>query len=293
MFRSLVVVATVVCAIECTVECNNANAQGRMGKACRTGARGLSRRAIGNHGHYGGPSYHRSHYASPSFGFSIGIGSYPGYGYSSFGYMDPYRFDGFGYDPYRYGSFRAPDLLNDPYFRERYRYDSRFPGRHPNRYRAPLVVAPAFPIPIFESYGSPTAQADANAGQVVPVNPADLAGQLRSAAQQLTRTLSTGQNGAAWMAYLEPHQISQLIASGNSAALRELLTRYDGVYGNPQRRVIVAANGFGVTRRLLRQYVNQPMDLNKPIVEEPTVESLPLPEAKSVPESMPIGDLDI
>ena len=289
MFRSLVVVATVVCAIVCTVGCNSANAQGQMGKTCRSGAPGLSTRAVGNHGHYHSTGSHRSYYPTSSFGLSIGIGSYPGYGYSSFGYLDPYRFDGFGYDPYRYGSFRAPDLLQDPYFRERYRYDSRFPGR----YRAPLVVQPAIPLPTFESYGSPTAYTVDVARPIVAANPTDLAGQLRSAAQELMRTLAAGQNGGAWMAYLEPHQISQLIDSGDSAALRELLTRYDGLIGNPQRKVIVAASGFAATRSLLRQYVSQPMELNEPFVEEPTVESLPLPEPKAVPESLPLGDIDI
>ncbi len=289
MFRLLVVLATFVSAIECNV----AYAQGRMGgSGCRSGGPGLSMRGAGNHSHYQRPGSYRSYYPASSFGFSIGIGSYPGYGYSSFGYLDPYRFDGYGYDPYRYGSFRAPDLLDDPYFRERYRYDSRFPGRHADRYRAPLVVRPAVPFPSYELYQSPTAYTDNDATQLVPANPGDLAGQLRSAAQQLMRTLSLGQNGDAWMTYLEPHQISQLVASGNSAALRELLTRYDGVAGNPERKGVVAASGFSETRSLLRQYVSQPTELNEPLVNEPTVETLPLPEPKAVPESLPLGDFD-
>ncbi len=49
------------------------------------------------------------------------------------------------------------------------------------------------------------------------------------------------------MAYLEPHRISQLIDRGDSATLRELLTRYDGLIGNPQRKVIVAASGGFLT----------------------------------------------
>jgi len=293
MFRPLVVVATFVFVIACTVESNSANAQGRMGKTCRSGAHGLSSRAVGNHGHYRGTGSHRSHYPTSSFGFSIGVGSYPGYGYSSFGYLDPYRFDGFGYDPYRYGSFRAPDLLKDPYFRERYRYDSRFPGRHTGRYRAPLVVRPAIPLPTFESYRSPTLSSVDVARPMIPADSTDLEGQLRSAAQELMRTLATGQNGAAWMAYLEPHRISQLVDRGDSATLRELLTRYDGLIGNPERKVIVAASGFATTRSLLRQYVSQTMELNEPLVEETTVESLPLPEPKAVPESLPLGDVDI
>lgn len=63
------------------------------------------------------------------FGMGVGIGSYPPYNYPHPGQFDPYRFDSYLYDPYRSGSFEAPDLLNDPYFRERHRYDSAFPGR--------------------------------------------------------------------------------------------------------------------------------------------------------------------
>lgn len=63
------------------------------------------------------------------FGMGIGVGSYPPYDYPRPGQFNPYRFDSYIYDPYQSGSFEAPDLLNDPYFRERHRYDSRFPGR--------------------------------------------------------------------------------------------------------------------------------------------------------------------
>ena len=66
------------------------------------------------------------------FGMGIGVGSYPPYNYPRPGEFNPYRFDSYIYDPYVSGSFEPPDLLNDPYFRERHRYDSHFPGR---RYR--------------------------------------------------------------------------------------------------------------------------------------------------------------
>ncbi|MEM8671595.1 MAG: hypothetical protein AAGG48_29010 [Planctomycetota bacterium] len=65
------------------------------------------------------------------FGLGIGVGSYPPYNYPRPGEFDPYRFDSYVYDPYAFGSFEAPDLLKDPYFRERHRNDSHFPGRWP------------------------------------------------------------------------------------------------------------------------------------------------------------------
>ncbi|GAA4473159.1 hypothetical protein [Novipirellula rosea] len=48
------------------------------------------------------------------------------YGYPFYGY-------GYVYDPYQTGSFRAPDLLDDPYFNAQHKFDSHFPGRYSRR----------------------------------------------------------------------------------------------------------------------------------------------------------------
>ena len=134
MFRFVLIVATLACALQCTT----ADAKGRSGKWFRGTKIGSMRsHSTGHPNHFQPTGRYRSYYPSSSFGFRIGVGSYPNfgpsYGYSRFGYIDPYRFDGYGYDPYRYGSFQAPDLLNDPYFIERHRNDSRFPGRRRSR----------------------------------------------------------------------------------------------------------------------------------------------------------------
>ena len=121
----------------------------------------------------------------------------------------------------------------------------------------------------YGSHGSVIPQAAGAATHAVPVDPADLAGQLRSACQQLSHSLSSRPGGEPWMTYLAPHQIDQLIATGNTAELRELLTRYDGVVGNPQLRSIEAASGFATTRNLLRQYVSQGTQRTDPLVDEP------------------------
>jgi hypothetical protein len=223
MFRSVVFLATFICAIHCS----SATAQGRN----RRGA---------------GPSL---------FGFGIGIGNYSPSprGYPSPGAFDPYGFDGNAYDPYQGGSFRAPDLLDDPYFRERHRFDSRFPGR----YRTPKVVGRPVPATRYRSQRVPSPYTNHEPTPSVPVNAADLVGQLRSASQQLSHSLSKSQNGDGWMEYLRPHEIDRLVASGESAKLRELLTHYDGVVGNPKLKSIMATSGFAATRSLLRQYVSQ------------------------------------
>lgn len=63
----------------------------------------------------------------------FGFASDPSRAYVPNGYFNPYGFDLYTHDPYRFGSFDPPDLLEDPYFRERHRYDSRYPGRYRHR----------------------------------------------------------------------------------------------------------------------------------------------------------------
>lgn len=75
---------------------------------------------------------------------AIGWGNGSGYsGYS--GLRDfhgiPYYGYGYAYEPYRHGSFRAPDLLNEPYFRAQHKFDSQFPGRYSRRPRLQLKGA--------------------------------------------------------------------------------------------------------------------------------------------------------
>lgn len=266
MFRSIVAVAFFAVAIDCTT----ASAQ-RHGN-CARGAH-VSR------GHYsGGHRHYRSDYPSSSFGLSIGIGGYPGYGYSSFGYRDPYPFYGYrsGYDPYGAPNFEAPDLLRDPYFRARHKFDSRFPGR----YRAQLEFRPVVPAVAYPSHGDVVAYPDPDQVHAAPVHgpvgAGDPVGQLRAESETLAHSLATLPGGAPWREYLAPHRISQLIATGDLDQLRELLTRYDGVLGNPQLRSIEASHGFAATRILLRQFTSQPSESTEPPAD-PTVETLPLP----------------
>ncbi len=74
-----------------------------------------------------------NHAATHGNRIGFGFGSDPNGQYVPNGYFNPYGFDLYVHDPYRYGSFDAPDLLDDPYFRERHRYDSRYPGRYRQR----------------------------------------------------------------------------------------------------------------------------------------------------------------
>ena len=288
MSRSLLIlfVATLL-----TCDCTSTSAQGRSGKSYRSTCRGgavISRgpshaHASGIHGGFGG---YRSYYPS-SLGVSIGIGGYPGFGSSRYGSLGPYPFYGYrsGYDAFGAPNFEAPDLLKDPYFRAQHKFDSRFPGR----YRTPLVVRQTAPVAIYNNAPiypdvDPIYQA---------ASPTDLEGQLRSASQQLTRSLATLQYPDAWIDYLAPHRISRLMATGNSDELRQLLTNYDGVIGDPKMRSIEATDGFRSTRILLSQYLRQRVEAAKPTLDAPTLDGplLEIPATDPLElEELPIDD---
>ena len=77
------------------------------------------------------------------FAFDCSDVSAQGFSYGS-GYSYPYdvpvygnRFSGGSiysnvYNPYASGSFKAPDLLDDPLFQAQHKFDSHFPGRYSN-----------------------------------------------------------------------------------------------------------------------------------------------------------------
>lgn len=201
----------------------------------------------------------RSYRTSSGLNINIGIGTFPGYGYGyysgfgSFGYFDPYRFDGYGYDPYRYGSFEAPDLLKDPYFRERYRYDSKYPGR----YHAPRMPLTSNPIVIEDLYGLKIVEPINRSGTSILADSGSADRQWSSLTKQLARGLAVSEYGEAWLEYLGPRQLPSLIARGKIAELQELMSHYDGVVANPELQYITATPGFSETRELLRRYLAQ------------------------------------
>lgn len=190
---------------------------------------------------------------SPSlFGFSIGIGNYHSDRRSGYYEFDPHAFSGYAYDPYTFGHFEAPDLLKDPYFRERHRYDSHF--------KSPLIprksTTHAAPSRTRRSYGYRGTPLEFRSGQAVRTDRSGSAEQLRLACAQLSRSLAARDDGEVWLEFLAPERIGTWIENGDTEALQELLTHYDGVVGNPEYRSVSSARGFASTRSLLRQYAN-------------------------------------
>ncbi len=188
------------------------------------------------------------------FGFGFGIQSDPVYRNDPPGTFNPNRFDSYVHDPYRFGSFEAPDLLNDPYFRERHRYDSAFPGRRhdaaqrerylnslPRGQKPRLQLKPhaMAPPPYVRAEQTHRATEDF-AGLATPV-------------ATLHRGLGEIEDGEVWQEYLGTERLEGLMESGDVEQLAELLTHFEGVTANAELRHITRIQGFSQTRELLRQ----------------------------------------
>jgi hypothetical protein len=253
MFRFLVMAATGVCAIEsATAQTPQHRVTAQVASDVHLGGiRATPIQLVGDRFFRRFQSTRRSR--SPSlFGFSIGIGNYYSDRRSGYYEFDPNAFSGYAYDPYTYGHFEAPDLLNDPYFRERNRYDSHF--------KSPLFQRKSAthwaPSPTRRSYGHRGAPFQFKSAPVTQGDRSSAAAQLRSACEQLSRSLAARADGEMWLEFLAPERIQSWIDEGDTEALAELLTHYDGVVGNPEYRSISSAKGFATTRSLLRQYVH-------------------------------------
>ena len=242
----------------CVLNCSDAEAQLLFGRR-HNSSRGAKLQRYDNHRQTANvDETYRSYKRSSGLNISIGIGAYPGYGYYSgwggYGYLDPYRFDGYGYDPYRYGSFEAPDLLKDPYFRERYRYDSKYPGR----YRAPRMPRTSNPIVIDDLYGLKMVEPIQRSGSSILADAGSVDRQWAKVTEQLARGLAVSEYGEAWLEYLGPRQLPSLVARGKNKELQELMSHYDGVVANPELQYITATPGFTETKKLLENYLARP-----------------------------------
>ncbi len=252
--------------------------------------RGPARNTAGNY--RGGSSGYRTSSGAPVYGYGIGTG-YSSFNYGGFGYLDPYRFDGFGYDPYRYGSFKAPDLLDDPYFQANSLYPDKYPAyrRQQERLRLKAIpysnypepfpaVAPVprQPAPAWQSNAPTTSRSAPNfRPDAAPSYAGTPRGDanLQSSAQRLRSHLAKRQDGEVWINYLSPDQIETMIESDDRKGIQKLMTHYDGVVANGELGHIVRAPGFTQTRSLLRQYLSQPASRqpasipNQPSVSQP------------------------
>ncbi|QDT06677.1 hypothetical protein K227x_50930 [Rubripirellula lacrimiformis] len=105
----------------------------------------------------------------------------------------------------------------------------------------------------------------------LPMDPAVLTRQLRSAAERLSLAISRRSDDAdIWMNFLGPDVIIETIdRDGNPQDLEKLLMNYEGLSGNAQLSGMWLTDGFRQTHSLLRQWVESAVMTDDPAVAPP------------------------
>ena len=218
------------------------------------------------HHHHGYSGFGHSGFGYPGFAYGFGV-PYQSFGFSfgsPYGY-DPYPYPS-GYFDYRsdynrrlYDSYQRDLQQNlfdsnlglnlggaDPFGPNRYSY-SPFDDRS---YRPPVAQ-----IEPFNGYETRGTQPYGDVLRSTP--PRNLPEALRASANRLSISLSRRRDdGDVWLDYLAPGRIVSTIDRGLPVeSISDLLKNFDGVVGNPELRLVAAADGFESTRRLLRQWL--------------------------------------
>jgi hypothetical protein len=269
-------------------------------------------------------SYHdrieNSHrYATPSWGgrpprsgltlFGFSFGTRP-YGYDYAGYPDPYFLYPYSLDPWARGSFRQPDLLDDPYFYDRVpsasRYrrppvsrrfprqssgvplelrnrssnvtaaspsvESSYDRRHSTR--SSIVQRDDGAIPTRRSFSGDQAVV-VERGLEQGIETLEL---LQQANEEFLLNLARYDGGDAWIDFLGCERMIAHAVESETQQLRSLMARYDGVATDPAMKAVASIDGFDRTRAALRRYLQKPIESFESVDPPPAVESLPAPQ---------------
>jgi hypothetical protein len=245
MSRTLVLAILAIAALQTSF----ASAQGHHGARCHKGFRAGSWPA---HSRYHADRYDRSAVYSRGTIFGFSIGTVP-YGYDYAGYPDPYFLYPYSYDPWARGSFRAPDLLDDPYFYDRVPRTVRSydPAPHsvPRSYRVSPALRDELP-----------ADSEPLTSQSLPQHSFELLKSLQEASEELLLSLGEYGGGDGWVEYLAPNRVIEWAFDGKTNELRELLSRYEQVLQNPEFQVVAEIPGFRETQELLSLYLSQAVE---------------------------------
>lgn len=256
------------------------------------------------------------------FGFSFG--TLP-YGYDYAGYPDPYFLYPYSLDPWAHGSFRQPDLLDDPYFYDRVpsanRYQRPLASRrfsHSNRrpslelrnqsnklsapslggqinHDGPRSAGPAVVQSDVRPYSAQRSVAESQPG---PVDRDSTTGiesleLLQQANEELLLSLARYDGGEAWIEFLGCERMIAHAVESNMEQLRLLMARYDGVANDPAMRAVASIDGFDRTRAALRRYLRQPIESFEFVDPSPAVEVLPAPQPEARREALLEGATEV
>ncbi|MDB4678712.1 hypothetical protein OAE79_00095 [Rhodopirellula sp.] len=178
------------------------------------------------------------------------------YGYDALGYPDPYFLFPYSLDPWVRGSFRAPDLLDDPYFYDRVptgvnRVNRRGTGilrQHDpaNRGDKSSNAAPKIESPEKSEKKPPLKLSNGSASQLRA---------LEKASAKFADNLTLYQGGESWIRHLKPNMLSLLASQGQNRELNDLLIRYDQVVVQSPLKLVSTIEGFADCRTSLRGYL--------------------------------------
>ena len=179
------------------------------------------------------------------------------YGYDHLGLPDPYFCYPYSLDPWERGSFRAPDLLDDPYFYDRVPVSSILRHRSSRKQQtdphatttAPEQAQVDSPPQMHAASEAPTEERE-----LTPES-AEILERLEISASTLAEQLLRYPNGEQWVRYLQPNMLPIMAAKGRYSTLNELLTRYDQTFVKPDVQTVSAIEGFEQSREELRRFL--------------------------------------
>lgn len=197
------------------------------------------------------------------------------FGYDHLGYPDPYFLFPYSLDPWVRGSFRAPDLHDDPYFYDRAPTQTRRTSQthttaaelkdHPSTSTV-NEVAQRTDREIQRLNRSVNGiQSDQTDGSSItnqasePVALSErstrILKSLTKSSSSLAESLLEYGGGDQWIEFLQPNMIPIMALRGQYEALNEILNRYDQTFTREDIRTVSQIQGFEASRNQLRKFL--------------------------------------
>lgn len=213
------------------------------------------------------------------------FGSSP-YGYDYLGFPDPYFLFPYSLDPWERGSFRAPDLHDDPYFYDRVPNQTRRSSRKADS-TLQLRIKDSDSVKQKDISNTQSSEAEEktstsakvhedsedmrrtrktmNQNSRVDINSSpstripqpdhsDLEA-LNHASSTFAESLLRYPGGEQWMQYLQPNMLPLMAREGKNRQLNEILLRYDITFVRPEIRMVSRIRGFAESRDQLRRWL--------------------------------------
>ena len=197
------------------------------------------------------------------------------FGYDHLGYPDPYFLFPYSLDPWVRGSFRAPDLHDDPYFYDRAPTQTRRTSKthttaaelkdHPSTSTV-NEVAQRTDREIQRLNRSVNGIQSDQTDDSLITNQASEPVALSERSTRILKSLTQSSSSLAeslleyggsdqWIEFLQPNMIPIMALRGQYEALNEILNRYDQTFTREDIRTVSQIQGFEASRNQLRKFL--------------------------------------